>query len=149
MAFRKIVLISMMLFICSLPTASALDQETIKRRDLVIDLGDGLETDAQLTYPAKGDGPFPGVILIHGSGNLDMDSYLPPSVTGTGEPVRFFLTIAEYLSERGFAVLRYNKRGVGLESALLDPEVYFNSTFQLLKQDAEAAIADTESNFQE
>ncbi len=43
MAFRKIVLVSMMLLICSLPTASALDQETIKRRDLVIDLRDVLD----------------------------------------------------------------------------------------------------------
>ena len=47
--------------------------ETIARRDLVIDLGDDLTTDAQLTFPAVGDGPFPGVLLIHGSGNIDMD----------------------------------------------------------------------------
>ena len=90
----KLTLVAFILLLSSLPSVSALDQETIRRRDLIIDLGDGLETDAQLTYPATGDGPFPGVVLIHGSGNLDMDSYLAPSVTGTGEPVRFFLTIA-------------------------------------------------------
>jgi hypothetical protein len=61
---------------------------------VVIDLGDGRETDVQLTYLAKSDEPFPGVVLIHGSGNLDMDSYFAPSVTGTGGPVRFFLTRA-------------------------------------------------------
>ena len=44
------------------------DLETIKYRDLVIDLGDGIKTNAQLTFPAVGKGPFPGVLLVHGSG---------------------------------------------------------------------------------
>ena len=129
-----------MIILSSFPSASALNQETISRRDLVIDLGDGLTTDAQLTFPTVGDGPFPGVLLIHGSGNTDMDEYFPPLVTGTGEPSRPFLQIAEYLSERGFAVLRYNKRAIGPNGTLLNPEVYINATFQILKQDAETAL---------
>ena len=44
---------------------------TIKYRNLVIDLGNGVKTNAQLTYPAIGKGPFPGVLLIHGSGAYD------------------------------------------------------------------------------
>ena len=40
--------------------------QTIKYRNLVIDLGNGLKTNAQLTYPAIGKGPFPGVLLIQG-----------------------------------------------------------------------------------
>jgi uncharacterized protein len=44
---------------------------TIKYRNLVIDLGNGVKTNAQLTYPAIGKGPFPGVLLIHGSGADD------------------------------------------------------------------------------
>ena len=40
--------------------------QTIKYRNLVIDLGNGVKTNAQLTYPAIGKGPFPGVLLIHG-----------------------------------------------------------------------------------
>jgi alpha-beta hydrolase superfamily lysophospholipase len=118
----------------------ALDQETILRRDLDIDLGDGLNTDAELTYPSIGEGPFPGVLLIQGSGNVDMNGYTPALVTGTGEPSRPLLQIAEYLSERGFAVLRYNKRGIGLNGTLLNPEVYINATFQILKQDAETVL---------
>jgi hypothetical protein len=39
--------------------------QTIKYRNLVIDLGNGLKTNAQLTYPAVGKAPFPGVSLIH------------------------------------------------------------------------------------
>ena len=118
----------------------ALDQETILRRDLEIDIGNGLNTDAQLTYPSVGEGPFPGVLLIQGSGSMDMNGYTPAYVTRTGEPSRPLLQIAEYLSERGFAVLRYNKRGVGLDSSILNQEVFMNATFQTLKQDAETAL---------
>jgi hypothetical protein len=32
---------------------------TIKHRNLVIDLGNGVKTNAQLTFPAVGKGPFP------------------------------------------------------------------------------------------
>lgn len=85
--------------------------------------------------------PFPGVLLIHGSGNMDMDEYLPPIATGTDEPTRPFLQIAEYLSNRGFAVLRYNKRGVGLNGAILDMGAWGNLTVQDLVQDAEKALA--------
>ena len=40
---------------------------------MVIDLGNGVKTNAQLTIPAVGTGPFPGVLLIHGSGAVDMN----------------------------------------------------------------------------
>lgn len=46
---------------------------TIKHRNLVIDLGNGLKTNAQLTIPAAGKGPFPGVLLIPGGGAADMN----------------------------------------------------------------------------
>ena len=124
----------------SFPSAAALDMETISRRDLVIDLGDGLTTDAQLTYPSVGEGPFPGVLLVHGSGNIDMDGYLPPEISDTENGSRILLQIAEYLSDRGFAVLRYNKRGIGLKGTILDVGVFLNTTFQDLLQDAEKAL---------
>jgi hypothetical protein len=47
--------------------------QTIKHRNLVIDLGNGVKTNAQLTYPALSKGPFPGVLLIVGSGLHDMN----------------------------------------------------------------------------
>src|SRR5215813_5515021 len=50
--------------------------QTIKYRNLVIDLGNGVKTNAQLTYPAVGKGPFPGVLLIHGSGANDKNETL-------------------------------------------------------------------------
>src|SRR5215207_1355594 len=57
-------------------SANALAQpfiETVKSRDLVIGLGNGITTNAQLTIPAVGNGPFPGVLLVAGSGAIDMN----------------------------------------------------------------------------
>lgn len=124
----------------SMPCSAALYPETISRRNIVIDLGDGVVTEAQLTYPSVGEGPFPGVLLVPGSGACNMDEHIPEG-TATGELVRPFLQIAEYLSERGFAVLRYNKRGVDLNYADIDLETVLNWTYPILKSDAEKALA--------
>jgi len=83
--------------------------QTIKYRNLVIDLGNGVKVKAQLTFPATGKGPFPAVLLIHGSGAQDMNETLTKNA-------KLFWQIAQYLSERGFAVLRFDKRGVGATS---------------------------------
>jgi uncharacterized protein len=117
-------------------STSALAQpfvKTIKYRDLVIDLGNGIQTNAQLTIPAVGDGPFPGVLLVAGSGVVDMNETLSPD----SKP---FWQIAQYLSERGFAVLRYDKRGVGADSQIIDHNIWGNLTFDDLKNDAEIAL---------
>ena len=107
--------------------------QTVKHRDLVIDLGNGIQTNAQLTLPAVGNGPFPGVLLVAGSGVVDMNETLSPD----SKP---FWQIAQYLSERGFAVLRYDKRGVGANSQIIDTNIWGNLTFDDLKNDAEIAL---------
>ena len=61
----------------------------------------------ELTYP-KGAGVFPAVILITGSGPQDRDE----TVLGH----KPFLVISDYLTRQGFAVLRYDDRGVGKSS---------------------------------
>ena len=122
------------------------DLQTTKYRNMVIDLGNGLETNARLNLPAVGDGPYPGVLLVHGSGPLDMNE-----TTGviridndTGSIIypssRPYFEIAQYLSERGFAVLQYNKRGIGESFTVLDSNVWGNATVQDLKRDAEKAL---------
>jgi uncharacterized protein len=117
-------------------STSALAQpfvQTGKYRDLIIDLGNGIQTNAQLTIPAVGNGPFPGVLLVHGSGPTDMNETLSPD----SKP---FWQMAQYLSERGFAVLRYDKRGVGANSQIIDYDTWGNLTFDDLKYDAEIAL---------
>jgi len=54
-----------------------------------------------LTLPL-GDGPFPGVVLVHGSGPQDRDE----TIGG----LRPFQDLAQGLASRGIAVLRYEKR---------------------------------------
>src|SRR6478735_12259441 len=87
--------------------------QTIKYRNLVIDLGKGVKTNAQLTYPAIGKGPFPGVLLMQGSGAIDKNETLGFIHKNGPKPPLLLWDIAQYLSERGFTVLRYDKRGVG------------------------------------
>src|SRR5262245_7921365 len=97
------------------------DLQTTKYKNMVIDLGNGLKTNARLNLPANEYGPFPGVLLIQGTGTKDMNETNGWALgidneTGklkihlTSQP---FAQIAKYLTERGFAVLQYNKRGIG------------------------------------
>ena len=50
----------------------------------------------------KGDGPFPAVVLVHGSGPNDRDETIGPN--------KPFRDLAWGLASRGIAVLRYEKR---------------------------------------
>lgn len=56
---------------------------------------------ATLAMP-NGTGPFPAVVLVHGSGPQDRDETIGPN--------RPFLDIARGLAAQGIAVLRYDKR---------------------------------------
>lgn len=57
-----------------------------------------------MTYPSKGD-KFPAVILVSGSGAQNRDEELMGH--------KPFLLLADYLTKRGVAVLRYDDRGFG------------------------------------
>ncbi|MGB6673626.1 MAG: alpha/beta fold hydrolase [Candidatus Nitrosopolaris sp.] len=113
--------------------------ETIKYRNLVIGLGNGVKTNAQLTLPAIGKGPFPGVLLISGSGANDKNGTLGFVHKKGPKPPTPYLQIAQYLSERGFAVLRYDKRGIGT-NITIDQNVWGNATINDLIHDAEKAL---------
>jgi uncharacterized protein len=128
------------------PVYAQSDLQTTKYRNMVIDLGNGVKTNARLNLPANGEGPYPAVLLVPGSGLVDMNETLGyvriDNETGSKiyPSARPFYQIAEYLSERGFAVLQYDKRGVGTNSTILDSNVWGNVTFDDLKQDAEKAL---------
>jgi uncharacterized protein len=143
--YVSITIISVFLFAMSVSilSESALDHhtavtevyaqpyvETVKHRNLTIDLGNGLKTNAQLTTPAVGEGPFPGVIFF---GPAGAGSVLSPTSP--------YSPMAEYLSERGFAVLRYDKPGVGPNSTIIDSNAWGNLTFDNMKQNAEKALS--------
>ena len=113
--------------------------QTIKYRNLVIDLGNGLNTNAQLTYPAVGKGPFPGVLLIQGFGAIDKNETLGFVHKNGPKPPTPLWQIAQYLSERGFAVLRYDKRGVGANYTV-SGNVWGNATVNELIQDCKKAL---------
>jgi hypothetical protein len=112
----------------------------------VIDLGNGVKTNAQLTIPTVGNGPFPGALLITGSGAEDMNASAIfiriDNATGTKiYPPTPFFQIAEYLSDRGFVTLRYDKRGIGENHTIVDSNVWGNMTINDLIQDANKALA--------
>ena len=128
-------------------TLAQSDLQVVKHRNLTLDLGNGISTNAQLSYPAIGKGPFPGVLLIHGSGANDMNEtgglILIDNKTGSKiyPHKQTFFQIAKYLAERGFAVLSYDKRGITSNLTILDDNVWGNVTFDDLKQDASKALS--------
>jgi hypothetical protein len=81
--------------------------QTIKYKNLVIDLGNGVKTNAQLTLPAIGKGPFPGVLLISGSGANDKNGTLGFVHKNGPKPPTPYLQIAQYLSVWALTKLPY------------------------------------------
>lgn len=70
--------------------------------DVDVKIGSGRwQLDGSLTIP-NGKGPFPAVILVHGSGGHDRDETIGPN--------KPFRDLAHGLGSKGIAVLRYEKR---------------------------------------
>lgn len=63
----------------------------------------GIQLAGTLTLP-EGKGPFPAIVLVSGSGPQDRDETL------LGH--KPFLVLADYFTRNGYAVLRYDDRGV-------------------------------------
>jgi len=71
-------------------------------REVEVTVGSGKwSLPGTITIPT-GSGPFPGVVLVHGSGPNDRDETLGPN--------KIFRDIAWGLASKGIAVLRYDKR---------------------------------------
>ena len=79
-----------------------------------------------LTNP-KGEGPFPAMVLVSGSGQQDRDEELMNH--------RPFWIIADYCALHGIAVLRYDDRGIGGSKGEVE-----NATSLDFSYDAEAAF---------
>lgn len=76
------------------------DETKFREEEVVIGQGDW-QLPATLTLPT-GSGPFPAVVLVHGSGPNDRDETIGPN--------RVFKDLAWGLGTQGIAVLRYEKR---------------------------------------
>lgn len=87
----------------------------------------GVTLTGTLTLP-KGTSPFPSALLIAGSGPNDRDETLASH--------RPFLVLADHLTRKGIAVLRYDKRGIGKSTGSAD-----KATTVDLASDAQAALA--------
>ena len=74
--------------------------DSFRERDVTIG-GDEWKLPGTLTVPV-GNGPFPAVLLVHGSGPNDRDETVGPN--------KVFKDLAEGLASRGVVVLRYEKR---------------------------------------
>ncbi len=87
----------------------------------------GVTLAGTLTIPL-GKGPFPAALLIAGSGPHDRDEALMGH--------KPFLVLADYLTRRGIAVLRSDKRGIGKSSG-----DYATATTADFASDAEVGAA--------
>ncbi len=104
---------------------------------------DGQRIDADVTFPSgnhelagtlsvpSGDGAYPAVVLISGSGRSDRNESLP-GVTSF-QPFR---VLAEHLAGAGIAVLRFDDRGVGQSTG-----DFQSATSEDFAKDVEAAVA--------
>jgi pimeloyl-ACP methyl ester carboxylesterase len=118
---RRHFLLSLALLACAGESAP----QGVDRRSGVFRSG-----DADIAYALEvppGRGPHPAVVLVHGSGRTTIQD-------------QAFL--AAQFASRGFAVLRYDKRGVGSSGGVYSGVGTGNSEqmFQLLGSDAARAI---------
>jgi len=86
----------------------------------------GITLAGTLTYP-KGEGVFPAVILISGSGAQDRNEEILAH--------KPFLIISDYLTNKGIAVLRYDDRGVGMSKGDFETATTMDFAY-----DAESAV---------
>ena len=90
------------------------------------DAAAGVQLAGSLFLP-KGAGPWPAVVLVHGSGPNTRDE----DIFGH----KIFLVLADHLARQGIAVLRYDKRGIGGSTG-----DYKSATTREFADDAQAAV---------
>ncbi|HQX65097.1 MAG TPA: alpha/beta fold hydrolase [Dokdonella sp.] len=111
----------------SKPSTATAKTADAARRERELSVGEEpLALPATLTLP-MGDGPFPAVVLVHGSGPHDRDETIGPN--------KPFLDLAHGLADQGIAVLRYEKR------TRVHPEAFAGNTFTVDDETVDDALA--------
>ncbi|MEH7113976.1 alpha/beta hydrolase [Neobacillus niacini] len=77
------------------------------RKEIEVMIPGAFPLAATLTLPNGGNGTFPLVVMVHGSGPIDRDS------NAKGMPMNIFREISDLVVAEGFASIRYDKRGIG------------------------------------
>lgn len=95
------------------PPPPATEAERAGERELSV--GDGSEALPGTLRLPVGQGPFPAVVFVHGSGPHDRDQRIGPHST--------FRDLAEALAAQGIASLRYDKRTKVFPEQLARPDV--------------------------
>lgn len=105
----------------------------VGERDLTITSADTIKLPARLSLPSVSvaSGALPVVILVHGSGPSNMDEAL-----GANAPFR---DLAEGLTQRGVAVIRYDKRTM-VYPDLFDEETHAYTYDEETVDDAVSAV---------
>ena len=84
----------------SIPVPPYVDDNAFREEE--IEFGtDEYPLPGTLAIP-RGNGPFPAVVIVHGSGSIDRDGWLGA--------VRVYRDVAQGLASRGIASFRYDKR---------------------------------------
>jgi dienelactone hydrolase len=99
-------------------TATPLPAQPAWQTEAVRWVVDDVPVEGTLTLPA-GDGPFPAVLLVAGSGPTDRD-WNSPLLPGTNGSAALLATL---LTENGYATLRYDKRVAGPSAAANLPQM--------------------------
>jgi uncharacterized protein len=110
------------------PLTAPVESVPYVQEDVTFTNGD-ITLAGTLTLP-EGDGPFPAIVLVTGSGPQDRDESVAPLAT-----IKSFRLIADALTRAGMGVLRYDDRGVGKSTG-----DYSAATIADFATDASAAI---------
>lgn len=86
-----------------------IDRSRFTEEELILNASSSFPLQATLSLPV-GDGPWPAVVLVHGSGPNDRDQTIMAS--------KPFADLAWGLASRGVAVLRYDKRTFAHSAAM-------------------------------
>ena len=104
---------------------------------------DGLVLEGVLSYPAERTGPFPGMLLVSGSGLQDADvSVHEPALGITVGLQKHFRDLGRHFSRNGWAVLRYNKRGASFDHIADRPQILQASSLDDLVEDARSGLGE-------